>query len=488
MIPALVSLKNLIKTKSYNIDYPLFRLHYQATVCALLAFCLIITAKILFGDTIDCKSRVSGTSDFWDNMCYAQGTYTMYAIDRNDYKAIQEPALSIKDIPQSSEPLEDGRGFIATFAGTMHDLLFGKDPEAQIEELRKMVEPTSIGNITAAKELINYTRVEKAFPFDILAGTEAGKYLKYNFRLVHRLLKKSDENELFSPSIKYIYSGIMVPKAYGDIHSTTYWHRYYQYIPIILFLQAVLFYFPHYMWKIWENGIVSSICKQLHDNRFSASEYIDCNYHLIEYLQNCFTLNRALVFKYYLCHVLLFINLIVQIIMLNAVFNNQFVTYGMDVFHYLFIDHDIYGLRGVNHNIYDINSPMDFVFPKVTGCTLQTLSQAGKTPDVFQFLCALPLNILHDKFFLLLWFWFLILAVLTVFQIIFDAIYTTMPCVRSYLFRRRYGTCTTSSLPELFLLDLIGSNSDKFAFNALLKKLNSKDDWGRNPSESESLV
>lgn len=491
MIPALVSLKNLIKTKSYNIDYPLFRLHYQATVVALLAFCLIITAKILFGDTIDCKSRQHGASDFWDNMCYSQGTFTMYAVDQDDLRAEKD-----KIFQGPVESLEDDRGWIKTsilnVLGVI-DSLLPKDQQDEVDELEhqlklKKMSKTGLENVTISEDSINYTRVVNAFPLNTLTGTDTGKFLKDNFRLVHRMLKSTqNQNETFSPSVKYIYSGIMVPKAYGDIHTTTYWHRYYQYIPIILFLQAVLFYFPHYMWKIWENGIVSSICKQLHDNRFAPNEFIDGNYHIIDYLYNCFTLNRTLVYKYYLCHVLLFINLILQIIILNAVFNNQFITYGLDVFHYLFIDHDIYGLRGTRHSIYDINNPMDFVFPKVTGCTLQVLSQVGGSPDNLQFLCVLPLNILHDKFFLMLWFWFLILAFLTVLQITFDTIYTTMPFVRSYLFRRRFGTCYSSSLPEVFLLDLIGSNSDKFAFNALLSKLSIKEEW-RTGSENESLV
>lgn len=475
MLPALVSLKSLIRRKSYNIDYPLFRLHYQATVCVLLAFCLILTAKILFGDTIDCKSRMHGMDKFWDNLCYSQGTYTTYVINRDDIKAIGQPP--------PPPPPEEEKGLIATFAGTLHDTLFGQDPEDFKEELEKLEK-----NLTQSKTVINYTHIERPFPLEFLHGTDFGNYLRDNFRLIHRMIKsKIGEGVPYEPSVRYLYPGIAVPRAYGDFESTTYWHRYYQYIPVMLFLQAILFYFPHYLWRVWENGIISTICKQLHDHRFSPTEFIECNHHIIDYLQNCFTLNKTLVYKYYLCHVLLFINLIFQIIVLNTIFNNQFITYGLDVFHYLFIDHDIYGLRGVQLDIYDINSPMDFVFPKITGCTIQTLSQAGKRPDTLQFLCVLPLNILHDKFFLMLWFWFLMLGILTVIQIMFDAIYTTLPCVRSYLFKRRFGSCTSSSLPQLFLLDLIGSNSDRFAFGILLKKMQ-KEDWVRECSENESLV
>lgn len=46
-----------------------------------------------------------------------------------------------------------------------------------------------------------------------------------------------------------------------------YWHPsgnlkyypYYQWVGFVLFLQAVTFYLPHYMWKITENGLMKSL-------------------------------------------------------------------------------------------------------------------------------------------------------------------------------------------------------------------------------------
>lgn len=383
MIPALVSLKNLIKNKSYHIDYPFFRLHYQVTVSALLAFCLILTAKVLFGDTIDCSNRELKRDGFFDNICYAHGTYTEFSV-HDDFKTFENEAT------------------------------------------------------------------------------------------------------------QYFSSGLMIPSE--QQFKTRFWHHYYQYMPIILFLQALFFYLPHYLWKSWENGIISSICKQLHDNRFTPNEYIESNYHIVDYLKKCFTLHKSLVYKYFSCHILLFVNLVLQIFALNEIFNKQFLTYGFAVFQYIFIDKDIYGFKGDKEEYNnDLNSPMDFVFPKVTGCTVRTLAHGGANPtNDFQFLCVLPLNILHDKFFLILWCWLIILAGITVWQIIFDILYTTMPMFRKYIFKKRFGAYLSddnrhsSSLPELFLLDLIGSNSDKFAFAALLRKLN-KDDWSVNCSENQSL-
>jgi hypothetical protein len=30
------------------------------------------------------------------------------------------------------------------------------------------------------------------------------------------------------------------------------YHAYYQWVPFVLFLQGVMFYLPHYLWKVFE--------------------------------------------------------------------------------------------------------------------------------------------------------------------------------------------------------------------------------------------
>lgn len=484
MIPALVSLKNLIKTKSYHIDYPLFRLHYQVTAGALLAFCLILTAKILFGDTIDCKGRSSSRDDFYDNMCYSQGTFTTYVIKSEDIITSTGPITGIAANQQNNDqqsaadlPTPQSLGFWERIINTIAQ----EEVDPLLEYSSKAIDTTS--NKTGHHR--NFTRAP------LLSGTGLGDYLKQQFRVVFRILKSHDSE--FQPTNVYIYSGVPIPFGNDqEVFSYTYWHRYYQYIPIILFLQAVFFYLPHYIWKNWENGRLGTVCKQLYDNRMSPSEFIDSNYPLIDYLQNTFRYSKSLVYKYYFCHFLLLLNIIAQILVLNVIFNGHYITYGIDVLYYLLIDNDIYGLRGINGESSDINNPMDFVFPKVTSCTVKTLSQAGKIADESGFLCALPLNILHDKFFLILWFWLLKLAVATVVQIIFDTMYIILPVVRRYTFERRFGRYLTgesrysTSLTEMFILDLIGSNSDQFAFSSLLKKLN-KEEWKSSRSD-HSLV
>lgn len=253
-----------------------------------------------------------------------------------------------------------------------------------------------------------------------------------------------------------------------------------------------MFYLPHYLWKMWENGVISSICKRLHENKFACNEYLDANYDVIYYLQSCFKLKKSLVYKYYFCHLLLLANLVAQVVALDYMFNDQFLTYGYDVFRYLTSNKALYNIHSASEPKLDLlssksslstynrrksthinmNNPLDYVFPKVTSCQVEIGSEAAGV-NVDHYICVLPLNILNDKFFLLLWCWFAILAALTVLQVFKNIMFLLFPLKRRHTFVKNHDiNCNrNSTLAEIFILNLIGQNSDKIAFSALVNKL-----------------
>lgn len=407
MLSSLASLKSLIKLKDYHIDYGVFRLHYHGTVTLLFGFSLILSTKVLFGDPIDCSSRMGGDAGMYDNICYSTGTYTQYNVDRSEL------------------------------------------------------------NSTYGQELI------KNEPF----------------RLVKRILK--NRNITYKPLEKYYSSGLAIPRG-ASVYEATYWHMYYNYMPIILFLMGLFFYVPHFLWKKWEAGIVSSMCKEIHLSRFKESDYTDIK----KYLRSTFGIKRhwSLVYKYIFCEFLLIANIIAQIFVVNHILNDQFITYGTDYIQYYF-DENLYGMQAIKQDKdvkYDINNPLDMVFPKLTKCTVRWPSQAGNALDLKQFVCSLPLNILHDKFFLIIWAWLAILTVVTVIQFILDLLYIVIPLSRQTLFRWKFGLKTHSgywipdTLSELFILDLVGSNSDRVAFMAFLVQMD-KESWTHKHQSSVEL-
>ena len=84
----------------------------------------------------------------------------------------------------------------------------------------------------------------------------------------------------------------------------------------------------------------------------------------------------------------------------------QFTTYGWDV------------LTVTAQSPEDRADPMNMVFPKVTKCTFHKYGPSG-TITQHDGLCILALNIINEKIFVFLWFWFVLLAVITALSIIY---------------------------------------------------------------------
>merc|ERR1711884_112479 len=52
---------------------------------------------------------------------------------------------------------------------------------------------------------------------------------------------------------------------------------------------------------------------------------------------------------------------------------------------------------------------MEYIFPKVAKCTFERFGPSG-TIEVFDGLCVLPINIINEKIYIFLWFWFILLG------------------------------------------------------------------------------
>lgn len=261
-------------------------------------------------------------------------------------------------------------------------------------------------------------------------------------------------------------------------HEEKHYHNYYQYVSIILLVQAVLFYTPHYIWKVCENGTIIDVCQCFQDNRLTFKDYLKANRHLLVYINHCFNINKSLALKYYLCHVFMTINLILQVIWLHWLFNYQYYDYGIKAMKYYFSNSIIFPGHEASfgQQWIELDNPLDHVFPKITTCKLIQGSPTGDT-DKFSPMCVLTLNIFYDKIFLILWFWFLILGITTLVHFSFITMYVAMPTLRVVAFRQRFkalmprGFVISSSLSEIFILELIGNNLDPLVFSTILQEL-----------------
>lgn len=94
------------------------------------------------------------------------------------------------------------------------------------------------------------------------------------------------------------------------------------------------------------------------------------------------------------------------------------------------------------------SDPMVEVFPRITKCTFHKYGASGSIQK-HDALCVLALNILNEKIYIFLWFWFLILALLSACAIIYSALVVMLPTTREAIIKRRFRNGTTNEVEGL---------------------------------------
>lgn len=107
--------------------------------------------------------------------------------------------------------------------------------------------------------------------------------------------------------------------------------------------------------------------------------------------------NRFWAARLIICEHLNLLNLIIQIAFTNRFLGGQFYTLGID-----FIRDDFKGIMDT----------LDMVFPKVTKCHFFKYGASGSIQKL-DALCVMALNVINEKIFIFLWFWYIILAFVT---------------------------------------------------------------------------
>jgi hypothetical protein len=77
--------------------------------------------------------------------------------------------------------------------------------------------------------------------------------------------------------------------------------------------------------------------------------------------------------------------------------------------------------------------PMSRIFPKMTKCIFHKFGGSG-TIQRFDAICVLSMNIVNEKIYIFLWFWFIILAVVTGINVLVRMAQYFLPNVRQRYF------------------------------------------------------
>lgn len=124
-------------------------------------------------------------------------------------------------------------------------------------------------------------------------------------------------------------------------------------------------------------------------------------------------------------------------------------------------------------------SPMDQYFPKLTKCSLRTYGPSGTLQNKDR-LCILPLNIVNEKIFVILWFWLLILSFLSTMAVLFRVLVFSLRPLRSMMIvgQLRYVKRSTVNriikrfgFGDWFILYLLGKNINPQIYKELIIEL-----------------
>jgi len=258
------------------------------------------------------------------------------------------------------------------------------------------------------------------------------------------------------------------PGVAPSAHEEKQYHKYYQWVCFTLFFQAALFYVPRYLWKLWDAGMLKMLVQDLHDMGVDEDQKEDRKKVLVEYFVEDRGVHDMYALKFFFCEFLNLINVIGQLFFMDFFLGGEFSTYGAEVLSMTNLDQE------------DRTDPMSRVFPKVTKCTFHKFGPSG-TVQGFDGLCVLPLNIINEKIYVFLWFWFVILAVITALQVTYRLVTCFMPAMRTNLLRARAklsksplqvtAICRRFGLGDWFVLYQLGKNIDPLIYREFINDL-----------------
>jgi hypothetical protein len=156
-----------------------------------------------------------------------------------------------------------------------------------------------------------------------------------------------------------------------------------------------------------------------------------------------------------------------------------------------------YGPRVVNSMATDDEGKMDptaYVFPKMVKCTFYKYGASGATVR-YDTVCVLPLNVFNGKIYTFLWFWFVVLLILTSAWLLFAISIITRSKFRIYVLGKRFRHIDRNIFAQIerrcgigdwFLFCMLAENLDSRIFRDVMEQL--VDRLGKHDSSMMQLT
>lgn len=239
-------------------------------------------------------------------------------------------------------------------------------------------------------------------------------------------------------------------------------HNYYQWVFLVLFLQAACFSFPRYIWKACEGDLMKSLSSEI---TFPTIDREMKEKRLCQ-LSECFLRHHfgKYVSRFLICEVLNLGNVLIQIWLLDTFMSGEFSKYGWKVLEFSETD-DPYRADVIS-----------VVFPKLSKCIFFLYGPNGSVQKL-DTLCLLPLNVINEKILIFSWIWFSLLALLTSLCLTYRVLTFFSKCIRHCVLGARSPITKRAVIKKLsqrlnfsdwFLLCQLGKNVYPGWFDELL--------------------
>jgi len=135
------------------------------------------------------------------------------------------------------------------------------------------------------------------------------------------------------------------------------------------------------------------------------------------------------------------------------ILNYKFWNYGMDVIEYVSYYGQVQGRK--------LHDPMCELFPTEVACNINIGSTTGAL-DRTNFLCILGNNLFNQKYFFVLWLWWMFLLILSVLGLVYRTARISIPSLSRYLLQRKVHGRQLQRLPmnsgDCFVLEMVIDN------------------------------
>lgn len=241
------------------------------------------------------------------------------------------------------------------------------------------------------------------------------------------------------------------------------YNSYYQWVPLYLVVLAIAFYLPRLLWLMMEGGLMKffgtgTTTRTIEDQEEKEQTLVKF------FCKNVHNKYNIYFYGFITCEILNVFIVTVQFGVTNQFLHGRFLNYGPKVLYYYRLPDEEQALQ---------KNPMCYTFPRIASCDYWRWGPGGLQENI-NAICILALNMINDKVFLVLWWWFMFVSIVGCTRLIYRLIQTQSAKLRYQLINLRmnryFKKSTKITKIESFITQ--ATLGDWFVLYQLSKNLN----------------